>query len=90
MKIDGTLYSQAPLPSSQPRRAKDARAAEQQPQQPTKEDAVSVQLSSQATQMSSDAIRQNRLASIREQLSAGTYNISGKDVANKILNALKG
>ena len=37
-----------------------------------------------------DEIRRDKVAAIRDQLAAGNYNISGKDVATKILNALKG
>jgi|GEM_PF-805919 len=34
-------------------------------------------------------IRWGKVGAIREQLASGNYNISGKDVALKILNALK-
>ena len=37
-----------------------------------------------------DEIRRQKVDAIRQQLASGTYNISGKDVADKILNALKG
>jgi anti-sigma28 factor (negative regulator of flagellin synthesis) len=36
-----------------------------------------------------DNARRERLIAIQRQLSEGTYNISGKDVANKIINILK-
>ena len=36
-----------------------------------------------------DDARRERLIAIQRQLSEGTYNISGKDVANKIINLLK-
>ncbi|NVN90024.1 MAG: flagellar biosynthesis anti-sigma factor FlgM [Desulfuromonadales bacterium] len=36
-----------------------------------------------------DGIRHERVAAIREQLASGSYTISGKDVATKILNVLK-
>lgn len=36
-----------------------------------------------------DAVRQQKVDEIRYQLATGTYNLSGRDVANKILNALK-
>jgi flagellar biosynthesis anti-sigma factor FlgM len=39
---------------------------------------------------SEDEIRLDKVAAIKEQLASGSYNISGKDVATKILNALKG
>jgi len=35
-------------------------------------------------------VRQDKIDSIREQLASGNYNISGKDVAIKMLNALTG
>lgn len=37
-----------------------------------------------------EEIRRAKVAAIRDQLASGSYNISGKDVANKILGALKG
>lgn len=49
-----------------------------------------VALSAAAVQMSDDEARRNRLENIRHQLAEGSYNISGKDVANKILTVLKG
>ena len=36
-----------------------------------------------------EEIRRDKVAAIRDQLASGSYNISGKDVASKILNALK-
>lgn len=36
-----------------------------------------------------EEIRRAKIAAIRDQLASGNYNISGKDVANKILEALK-
>lgn len=55
-------------------------------------DAFIVELSSKIKQMSEpqdDEARQARVAAIRSQLATGDYNISGKDVANKILDLLK-
>ena len=51
---------------------------------------IEVDLSSAAVQLADDEARRERLNVIRQQLSEGSYNISGKDVANKILNVLKG
>ena len=51
---------------------------------------VAVDFSSSAVQLAEDEARRERLNIIRQQLSEGSYNISGKDVANKILNILKG
>ncbi|KAA0891307.1 flagellar biosynthesis anti-sigma factor FlgM [Oryzomonas rubra] len=58
-------------------------------------DAFSVELSSTTEKLLSAApteetIRWEKVASIRDQLAAGTYNISGKDVAAKMLNAFTG
>ncbi|MHB8122393.1 MAG: flagellar biosynthesis anti-sigma factor FlgM [Desulfuromonadaceae bacterium] len=49
-----------------------------------------VVLSSTAIQLADDEARRERLKAIRQQLTEGSYNISGKDVADKILNVLKG
>jgi len=51
---------------------------------------VEVVLSSTAVQLADDEVRRERLNIIRQQLEEGSYNISGKDVADKILNILKG
>lgn len=51
--------------------------------------AVDVEISTTALQMSDDEARIERLNAIRRQLAEGTYNISGKDVADKILKVLK-
>ncbi|MDD2899214.1 MAG: flagellar biosynthesis anti-sigma factor FlgM [Desulfuromonadaceae bacterium] len=51
---------------------------------------VAVDISSAASQLADDEARRERLNAIRQQLSEGSYNISGKDVANKMLNVLKG
>jgi flagellar biosynthesis anti-sigma factor FlgM len=57
--------------------------------------AFSVQLSKAVEQVNKpaaedDEVRRQKVEAIRQQLASGTYNISGKDVAGKILNALKG
>lgn len=49
-----------------------------------------VVLSPTAIQLADDEARRERLKVIRQQLTEGSYNISGKDVADKILNVLKG
>lgn len=51
---------------------------------------IEVDLSPTAVQLSDDEARRERLNAIRQQLAEGSYNISGKDVADKILNILKG
>ena len=51
---------------------------------------AAVELSATAVQLAEDEARRERLNIIRQQLAEGSYNISGKDVADKILNVLKG
>ena len=51
---------------------------------------VAVNLSLSALQLAEDEARRERLDIIRQQLAEGSYNISGKDVAEKILKVLKG
>jgi len=58
-------------------------------------DAFSVKLSSTTEKLLSgspaeEPINWDKVTSIKNQLAAGTYNISGKDVATKMLNALIG
>lgn len=55
----------------------------------TQDQAATVEISTTAQQMSEDEARIERLNAIRRQLAEGTYNISGKDVADKILKVLK-
>jgi flagellar biosynthesis anti-sigma factor FlgM len=60
----------------------------------TKDEAYNIQISDKVKEMMSvsseeEAIRLDKVAAIREQLAMGNYNISGKDVADKILKALK-
>ena len=55
---------------------------------------INVQLSTVVERMNrpgpqEDEIRRQKVEAIRQQLASGTYNISGKDVADKILNLLK-
>jgi anti-sigma28 factor (negative regulator of flagellin synthesis) len=56
----------------------------------TKPAPIAVDLSAAAVQLADDEARRERLNIIRQQLAEGSYNISGKDVADKILNVLKG
>ena len=51
---------------------------------------VTVEISLSAVQLAEDEARRERLNIIRQQLAAGSYNISGKDVAEKMLKVLKG
>lgn len=88
MKIIGGLHTPVQQPVASPGRKVVDKPA--QSQLLAIKDADTVRISPEAEKMNEDAVRQERLASIREQLAAGTYNISGKDVASKIINALKG
>ena len=71
-----------------------AAAKEGQAAQNSSQKAFNVQLSAAVENMNAslenDTVRQDKVETIRKQLAAGTYNISGKDVADKILNILKG
>ena len=90
MKIDDRVSNYMALLNSEADKpaAKHEGAAESQPAAGAAP--VSVDLSSAAVQMADDEARRARLDAIRKQLAEGSYNISGKDVANKILNVLKG
>ncbi len=48
-----------------------------------------VEFSAAAVNLADDEARRERLNRIRQQLAEGSYNISGKDVADKMLKALK-
>jgi flagellar biosynthesis anti-sigma factor FlgM len=56
-------------------------------------EAFSVQLTKTAEHthepLKTDEVSHDKVAAIRDQLAAGTYRISGKDIANKILRSLK-
>lgn len=95
MKVETTTQNQVQAPKA------SKKASGEQPQslvQPAlagqKDSAFNVQISDKVKEMmtavpSEDEIRLDKVAAIREQLAKGNYNISGKDVADKILNALK-
>lgn len=58
------------------------------------DDAFSVDISPAAEQKAAadakeDQARRDKIAAIRAQLAAGSYSISGKDVAEKILESIK-
>lgn len=92
MKIE---QGAAPIVSSpagaQKRAAVDSR---KKPEARAEDPAYNVYLSAAAEQMTSvdqeEEARRAKVAAIRDQLASGSYNISGKDVASKILGALKG
>ncbi len=86
MKIDATLAPSTAVSTVA------QKTAVPQPAGPLPSPAVvesdSVTISEAASD--SDAARRKRVEAIRAQLAAGNYNISGKDVADKMLNVLKG
>jgi len=90
MKIDdrisnymALLNSETAMPAAHPGGTTGAQGAAEAPP-------VAVDLSSTAVQLAEDEARRERLNVIRQQLAEGSYNISGKDVADKMLNVLKG
>jgi flagellar biosynthesis anti-sigma factor FlgM len=92
MKIDNRLQNLiTPVAMQKKTGVKPQEGVQKTSKQPTA--AFSLELSAAVEQMkatpSEDEIRLDRVEAIRNQLAAGTYNISGTDVANKILKALK-
>lgn len=90
MKIDERVSNYMELLKKEP--ARSATPAAHATGTPTAAEVppVAVGLSSTAVQLAEDEARRERLNIIRQQLAEGSYNISGKDVADKILNVLKG
>ncbi|MEI6305388.1 MAG: flagellar biosynthesis anti-sigma factor FlgM [Deltaproteobacteria bacterium] len=94
MKIDDIVQNRATSLDILQRKTSE-KADKNAKTQANKPDAFSVKLSSALEQMKStaslenDDARRDKVAAIRKQLASGTYNISGKDVASKILNAIK-
>lgn len=90
MKIDDRVANYMALLNSTEtkpaHKAGDISAA--QPSTESSPDAVA--LSPNAVQLAEDVARRERLDAIRRQLAEGSYNISGKDVADKMLHVLKG
>lgn len=94
MSIDTIQSSIKPVTDSTIKKPAKRPAEEAQAAQKPAGEAFTVSISSSAGQKleaaaSEEEIRRAKVAAIREQLAAGSYNISGKDVAAKILNALK-
>ena len=90
MKIDTRVSNYMELLINEPVRSAAPAASNTGAQAATEAPSVAVDLSSSALQLAEDEARRERLNIIRQQLAEGSYNISGKDVANKILNVLKG
>jgi len=95
MKVETTLQNQvAAMNQANKSTAEPTPPLAQPTVSEQKADAFNVQISDRVKEMmatvpSEDDVRLDKVAAIREQLAKGNYNISGKDVADKILNALK-
>ncbi|HEY4744970.1 MAG TPA: flagellar biosynthesis anti-sigma factor FlgM [Desulfuromonadaceae bacterium] len=94
MKIEhGPQSAIVSLESTLLKKSASAPAKKAQAQQKP-DGAFSVQLSTAVDKMTSnlenDDVRRDKVEAIRKQLASGTYNISGKAVADKILTVLKG
>jgi flagellar biosynthesis anti-sigma factor FlgM len=94
MKIESGIR---PLSGPQGKRAADRAAEKKASARPAQEEgsAFSVKLSTTTEKLLSaapveESIRWETVNAIRDQLASGTYNISGSDVAAKMLNLLKG
>jgi anti-sigma28 factor (negative regulator of flagellin synthesis) len=90
MKVDARVLNYMELLQNGPARSAAPEAGASGKQAIAEAPSVAVDLSSEAVQRAEDEVRRERLNIIRQQLAEGSYNISGKDVATKILNVLKG
>ena len=90
MKIDARISNYMELLKNEPARSTQSEASSSGAEAAAEVQSVAVDFSSAALQLAEDEARRERLNIIRQQLAEGSYNISGKDVANKILNILKG
>lgn len=90
MKIDDRVSNYMALLQNEPAKPIPHSAAASLQQAVKAGSPAEVNLSPTAVQLADDEARRERLNSIRQQLAEGSYNISGKDVANKIINVLKG
>ena len=89
MKIDDRLSNYMSLLNIDP--VKPSVRMKENANQPVlnESDAVNVEISATASQMTEDEARLQKLNTIRQQLVEGSYNISGKNVAEKILKILQ-
>jgi len=94
MKTDRAQRKTRTVPDSTPATAANQAEEEWQPLQTEKaqsSESIPIQTNETASPGKvEEEIRQTKIEVIREQLASGTYSISGKDVAAKILNILKG
>lgn len=90
MKIDDRISNYMALLNDEAAKPPAPSAAATGSQGIAEKHPVAVDLSPTAVQLAEDEARRARLDVIRQQLAEGSYNISGKDVADKMLNVLKG
>ncbi|MFZ4855753.1 MAG: flagellar biosynthesis anti-sigma factor FlgM [Desulfuromonadaceae bacterium] len=90
MKIDTRISSYMELLKNEPVTAATPAAQSAGTTVAAEAPSVTVDFSSSAVQLAEDEARRERLNIIRQQLAEGSYNISGKDVAEKMLKVLKG
>jgi len=90
MKIDDRISNYMALLNGEALNAAAHTGVESGKPADAKTSPVEVVISPAAAQLADDEARRERLEVIRRQLAEGSYNISGKDVADKILNVLKG
>jgi flagellar biosynthesis anti-sigma factor FlgM len=93
MKIDAPPHNPAGVLETLQTRSASRRHDDTQVPART-DDAFSVDISAAAEQKAAaaaeeDQARRDKVAAIRAQLAAGSYNISGRDVAEKLLESLK-
>ncbi len=93
MKVENSLNKELINTNTQPKSASRAEQGESSAAG-AGSNAFKVDISDTVRQMiktlpEEDEVRRDRVAAIRDQLASGSYNISGRDVASKILNALK-
>jgi len=89
MQIDEKISNYISMLNSDTARPAGSKKEELNQKAVTKDQAIKVDISSTAAEKADDEARLERLNAIRKQLAEGTYNISGKDVAEKILKVLK-
>lgn len=90
MKIDDRISNYMALLNSEATNTAAQSGGVSAPAESPKAPSDKVALSPTAVQLADDEARRERLDLIRQQLAQGSYNISGKDVADKMLNLLKG
>ena len=94
MKIIQEIKNNSVLPNTVQKENATRPAKETKEPSKKADTAFTVQLSAKMAQLeaiptNNDEARQAKVAAIRNQLASGNYNISGKDVATKILDLLK-